>query len=405
MKNTAEEKLIAQEKFMSRMSHDIRTPLNAVIGYSSLLEQAAGDPDKVREYACKIRLSGNTLLALINDVLEMSRIQSGQVKLKNEVFKLIRVIEEVEAAIKPQSQKKKQEFRITFEPHRYPAVFCGDREKICRLLINLLSNAVKYTPEGGHIEMTVEIMASNKVMFRIKDDGIGMSEDFIERVFEPFSREEHCGGSSAQGTGLGMSIAKEIVDMMHGYIGIDSEEGSGTHITVCLEISTAADEIIYETKEVQNGRILEGMHFLIAEDNELNGEIITEMLAVRGAESVVVPNGREAVEMFEKTAPGRFDAVLMDVRMPVMDGYSAAAAMRASARPDSRDMIIIAMTADAFEHDIQKAFEAGMDAHIAKPVNMEAFVNTVLSLQNLSREKALRRAAAGEGVRISPTAI
>jgi CheY-like chemotaxis protein len=374
------------------MSHDIRTPLNAVIGYSSLLEQAATDPEKVREYACKIRLSGNTLLDLINDMLEMSRIQSGKTKLKYETFKLIRVIEEVEAAIKPQSQKKKQEFRITFDPHRYRAVFSGDREKLCRVLINLLSNAVKYTPEGGHIELTVEIMASDKVMFRIKDDGVGMSEDFIERVFEPFSREEDGQNGQVQGTGLGMSIAKEIVDMMNGYIGVDSESGVGTHITVFLELQPAKEDILAVGDACVSGKALSGMRFLIAEDNEINGEIISEMLAVKGAESLVVPNGMEAVETLRNSLPGRFDAVLMDVRMPVMDGYTAAQEIRRLERRDHREIIVVAMTADAFEHDVKLAFEAGMDAHIAKPVDIDAFVNTFLSLQKKTR---LRESAAG----------
>lgn len=384
MKTDFEERLKARDNFMSRMSHDIRTPLNAVIGYSSLLEQAAADPEKVREYAYKIKLSGNTLLALINDILEMSRIQSGQTRLKYETFKLIRVIEEVEAAIRPQIQKKRQQFKITFDPHRYRSVFRGDRDKICRLLINLLSNAVKYTPEGGHIELTAEIMASNKVMFRIKDDGVGMSEDFIDRIFEPFSREENGENGFIQGTGLGMSIAKEIVDLMHGYIGVDSKAGHGTHITVCLEIDPAADEDLMQGAFSEaESRMLSGMRFLIAEDNEINGEIITEMLAVKGAESLVVPNGREAVECFEKNSPGRFDAVLMDIRMPVMDGYEAARAIRSSMRQDGKDIIIIAMTADAFEDDIKRAFEAGMDAHTAKPVDMEAFVNTVHSIKRM----------------------
>ena len=225
-------------------------------------------------------------------------------------------------------------------------------------------------------------------MFRIKDDGVGMSEDFVNKIFEPFSREETGENGFIQGTGLGMSIAKEIVDLMHGYISVDSQPGKGTHITVSLEIEPAEEEKLFgDDSQNPENKMLSGMRFLIAEDNEINGEIITEMLAVKGAESVVVNNGREAVECFEKSAPGRFDAVLMDIRMPVMDGYEAARAIRRSKNQEGKEIIIIAMTADAFEDDVRRTFEAGMDAHTAKPVDMDAFVNTVISIKNMRRER------------------
>lgn len=422
MEQTVEERLAATSKFMSNMSHDIRTPLNAVIGYASLLEQASHEPEKVMDYAHKICLAGSTLLALINDVLDMSRIESGKVKLAHNDFDVVRVIEEVVAAIKPQSEGKNQQFitclhicaaespigvcpspcredctstRLNFDGDGADSklMLKGDSDKLCRVLINLLSNAVKYTPEGGIVRFCTNATTSGKVNFVIRDNGIGMAEEFIGKVFEPFAREDTIRRS---GTGLGMSIAKEIVDLMGGYINLESRTGKGTTVTVCLEMEPAVEDIfsmaaihglndlcIADIEVNSQPEPLAAMNFLVAEDNELNAEIINEMLAMKGATCVIEHNGRDAVDRFIHSEPSEFDAVLMDVQMPVMDGYTAARAIREYERFKSKDtgVLIIALTADAFEHDIQKAFESGMNAHISKPVDMDALTTLLHTLK------------------------
>lgn len=389
MEKTTEERVMTKSKFLNRMSHDIRTPLNAVIGYSSLLEAKADNPDIVKEYANKIRMSGHTLLALINDFLDMNRIESGNVRLSCEDFDLLQAIEEVKAAINPQSNKKKQHFssNISIKEDAYIGTkFCGDKSKLCRLLINLLSNAVKYTPENGHVHLAVDIGADGHIMFCVKDDGVGMSDEFINKIFEPFAREENGQNEFVQGTGLGMSIVKEIVDLMNGHISVNSQKGKGTEVTVQIQLKQIIQsEDTYEPEEYAAGRRLDGMNFLIAEDNEIHGEIITEMLAVKGAECHIASNGTEVVECFMKSVTGQYDAILMDIQMPIMNGYDAAKAIRESGQPNGKGIIIIAMTANALEDDVQMAFEAGMDGHIAKPVDMEAFTNMVLTLKKNTR--------------------
>lgn len=389
MEKITEERFMTGSNFLNRMSHDIRTPLNAVIGYSSLLEEKADNPDVVKEYADKIRMSGHTLLTLINDFLDMSRIESGNARIAYEDFDLFQAMEEVKADIKPQSDKKKQHFSssINIDDKAYMgAMFRGDRNKLCRILINLLSNAVKYAPENGKIQFETDIGADGHIVFYVRDNGIGISDEFINKIFEPFAREENEKNQFIQGSGLGMSIVKEIVEMMNGHIEVKSEQNKGTEVTVQIRLEPVTQrEDTYEPVEYEKGRRLDGMSFLIAEDNEIHGEIISEMLAVKGAESNIAANGNEVVERFVNSDSGHYDAILMDIQMPFMNGYDAAKAIRTSEKQEGRDIIIIAMTANALEDDVQMAFEAGMNGHIAKPVDMEAFTNMVLTLKKNTR--------------------
>lgn len=381
----AESASAAKSQFLNHMSHDIRTPMNAIIGYSSLLEEQCDDADRVRDYANKIMLSSRILLGLIDNVLDMSRIESGNVKLTYNTFCMTDVMEAITAVIKPQSDSKGQTLNIVVKNEVNKDCFVGDKQRVCQVLLNLLSNAVKYTQEGGHIDFITTIkdggMLAN-MEFLVQDNGCGMSEEFQEHIFEPFEREDNPEIRNVQGTGLGMSIAKNFVELMGGTIKVSSKKNQGSLFTVHLALEIAAEE---KTEEDQQLCFLEGplqgLNFLAAEDNELNGEILTEMLAVKGATCRIVPNGQAAVEAFEASEHDEYDFILMDVQMPVLNGYEATRAIRNCNHPRAKDIAIIAMTADAFEEDVQLAFESGMNAHIAKPIDMEAFINAVCMLR------------------------
>ncbi len=508
----------AKSNFLSNMSHDIRTPMNAIVGFSVLLERNADNGEMVREYTRKIMASSHHLLSLINDVLDMSKIESGKTNLNVEPFSLPDLLEEINIIIMPQAKAKGQDFSIRTQGTP-PDELMGDRLRLNQILINLLSNAVKYTPEGGKVEFTVREIPdpSNqfvKLRFIVKDNGIGMSEDFVKEIFQPFSREKNSVVNKIQGTGLGMAITKNLVDLMGGIIQVESEPQKGSTFTVelsftpvdeegqdawfrrkisrmlvaddeeeiCLNIremmretgvdvsystdgAAAVDAAVKahehhsdfdvilldwkmpgmdgvetarkirekvgadvpilvltsydwsdieqeareaginafmpkpfftstffqtikplfgeETAEVPKTDAegaMEGRLFLVAEDNELNAEILTEMLHIEGARCEVAPNGKIAAEMFERSAPGYYDMVLMDVQMPVMNGYEATRAIRASAHPDAKDIPIVAMTANTFAEDVKNALDAGMDAHLAKPIDMDAVRATVARL-------------------------
>ncbi len=510
----------AKSNFLSNMSHDIRTPMNAIVGFSVLLEHNADDAELVREYTRKIMASSHHLLSLINDVLDMSKIESGKTNLTIARFSLPDLLEELNVIINPQARAKNQEFSIRLKGTP-PDELMGDRLRLNQVLINILSNAVKYTPEGGKIEFTVQEIdqADNskqysKLRFIVKDNGIGMSEEYLKEIFEPFSRAKNSVVNSIQGTGLGMAITKNLVDLMGGIISVESELGKGSTFTIELTFATVDDEdrdvwfanrisrmLVADDEEdiclniremmretgvdvsyvtdgasavdqavrahdlksdfdvilldwkmpgldgVQTARLirekigkdvpilvltsfdwsdiekeardagidafmpkpfftstffqtirplfvdtttqlpdepdekfehaLEGKMFLVAEDNEINAELLTEMLALEGAKCEVAPNGKIAVEMFEKAEAGYYDMVFMDVQMPVMNGYEATRAIRALDREDAKTIPIIAMTANTFADDVKDAFDAGMDAHLAKPIDMDAVRRTV----------------------------
>lgn len=378
----------AKSQFLNHMSHDIRTPMNAIIGYSSLLEEQYQDAERVQDYANKITLSSKILLGLIDNVLDMSRIESGNVKLSYGTFRMSDVMESITAVIKPQSDSKCQTLNMTVKNEINKDYFIGDKQRVCQVLLNLLSNAVKYTQEGGRIDFVTTIMDGGNfanIEFIVQDNGCGMSETFQSHIFEPFEREDNPEIRNVQGTGLGMSIAKNFVELMDGTIQVKSKKHQGSVFKVHLSLEIASEE--EKEADLQLCFLegpLQGLHFLAAEDNELNGEILTEMLAAKGATCQIVSNGKIAVETFEASGVNEYDLILMDVQMPVMNGYDAATAIRKCSHPKAKEIAIIAMTADAFEEDVQHAFEAGMNAHIAKPIDMEAFTNSVRRLRSIS---------------------
>lgn len=519
--NAAKSANEAKSNFLSNMSHDIRTPMNAIVGFSVLLERNAENRDKVREYTRKIMASSHHLLSLINDVLDMSKIESGKTSLNVERFSLPDLLEELNIIIMPQAKAKEQDFTIRVHGTP-PDELMGDRLRLNQILINLLSNAVKYTPDGGKIEFTVrEIEESSqftKLRFIVKDNGIGMSEDYLQDIFKPFSRETNSVVNKIQGTGLGMAITKNLVDLMGGIIEVESEPGKGSTFTVelslalvqektqdawfcdkitrmlvaddeeeiCLNIREMMRETGVDVSYVTDGEsavrvavnahehksdfnvilldwkmpgmdgvetarriresvgahvpilvltsydwsdieteareaginafmpkpfftstffqtikplfateqpipvqpendesaddALKGKLLLVAEDNELNAEILTEMLDMEGARCEVAKNGKVALEMFLRSDPGYYDLILMDVQMPLMNGYEATKAIRTSEHPDATSIPIVAMTANTFAEDVQTALNSGMDAHLAKPIDMDVVRKTVAQL-------------------------
>ena len=502
----------AKSHFLANMSHDIRTPMNAIIGFTALMEREVDHPEKVREYTRKISASGQHLLSLINDVLDMSKIESGKTSLNTVQFSLPELLEELYTILRPQTNAKKQhlEFHVQGCP---PEQLMGDKLRLNQILLNLLSNAVKYTPEGGDIRFVVQSLPQTasqyvRLCFAVKDNGIGMSPEFVKTIFDPFSRELTSTSSGIQGTGLGMAITKNLVELMGGVIQVDSQLGEGSVFTVELifalppqhdskgqwtlegitRVLTVDDEeevckdiqammagtgveVCYTTQgdqavelavqaqargeefqailldwrmpghsgveiarqlrerirpevpilvltsyewsdieeearaagidaflpkpffvstfqqvledllaansgkqpgEMDNEDALRGLYFLVAEDNELNAEILTEMLDMEGAKCQVAPNGQEALELFRQSQPGDYDMILMDVQMPVMDGYEATRRIRACGHPMAERIPIVAMTANAFAEDVRNALNAGMNGHLSKPIDMDA---------------------------------
>ncbi|WP_434311394.1 hybrid sensor histidine kinase/response regulator [Hominifimenecus sp. rT4P-3] len=363
--------------FLSNMSHDIRTPMNAVLGFTTLLAKDAENPLKVREYTKKIMASGQHLLSLINDILDVSKIESGKVVLNYEKFALNDVISSVETIIQPMAKARGQEFHLEVTGIRYEYLE-GDETRLNQILINLLSNAVKYTPEGGDIWFRVIGLKQRSsqyesIRIEVEDNGYGMTPEYLKTIFDAFTRAENSTTNKVQGTGLGMAITKSIVDLMGGTIDVFSEVNRGTLFRVDLELRILEAQPGDKNKELEIGEEedLSGLHFLAAEDNEINAEILVELLDLEGASCEIVENGQLAVERFRQAAEGEFDAILMDVQMPVMNGHEAARAIRSLKRDDAGSVPIIAMTANAFAEDEKAALDAGMDAHVAKPLDME----------------------------------
>ncbi len=519
----------AKSNFLSNMSHDIRTPMNAIVGFSVLLEKDADQSDKVREYTRKITASSNHLLSLINDVLDMSKIESGKTSLNVDKFSLPDLLEEINIIIMPQAKAKDQDFTIHVQGAP-PEQIIGDRLRLNQILINLISNAVKYTQTGGKIDFTViELPCASKqyakLRFVVSDNGIGMSEDFQKKIFSPFSREVNSVTNTIQGTGLGMAITKNLVDLMGGIIDLSSCPGKGSTFTVelsfslpeheesetwlrqkvarmlvaddeeeiCLDIKELMRDTGIEISSVNSGAeavetavaahkqgndfnvilldwkmpgmngvetakkiresvktdipilvltsydwsdiedearkaginafmpkpffvstfrqaikplfaeentdrtiqspsaessILKGKRLLIAEDNELNSEILTEMLRMDGAEFELAANGEEAVKMFTGSGPGYYDMILMDVQMPIMSGYEATRQIRASGHPEAKTIPIAAMTANTFAEDVRDAIDSGMDGHLAKPIDMNMVRELAKKLLNRTKTES-----------------
>ena len=381
---SAERASKAKTDFLANMSHDIRTPMNAIIGITTLMKNELHQPEKLAEHLAKLETSGRLLLGIINDILDMSRIESGKVTLNVEKMNLPQQISQLDSVIRQQAGQRRQTFTVnTLVQHEN---LLADPTRLNQVLMNILSNAVKYTPTGGHIRLEVEELTHTehyaKYRFVVQDDGIGMSEAYQKTLFDPFTREERSGTNRVQGTGLGMAITKNIVDLMGGSISVESATGKGTRFEVVLEfpIDAEADAVPKAQalpEEPEDVSPLCGMNFLCAEDNAINAEILELLLESKGAHCKIYPNGQELVDAFARVKPGEYDMILMDVQMPVMDGLEAARRIRSSENPLGRVIPILAMTANAFLEDMQKSKEAGMDEHLSKPVDIDALEQTV----------------------------
>ena len=355
---------VEKSNFLFNMSHDIRTPMNAVIGMTSLIRHDAGNKDKVIEYADKIDISSQHLLGIINDILDMSKIEAGKTVFKYDDFSILNFIQEINNLFHSQIDEKKQ--TLTTKKNIRHEWVNGDQLHLMQIFNNLLSNAVKYTQEGGEIQFLVEECETNssvyaKYRFLVRDNGIGMSADFKDKIFDAFTRAENSVTNKIQGTGLGMAITRNLVEAMGGTIDVESELGQGSCFEVLIELRIAEDRTValaaQEDTDEQDGNILQGMRFLCAEDNELNAEILTELLKTEGAECTICENGEEVLKAFEQSAPGDYDMILMDVQMPVMNGYETTKAIRRSSHELAKKIPIIAMTANAFSEDIQHSLQ------------------------------------------------
>ena len=387
---TAENANKAKTDFLSNMSHDIRTPMNAIIGMTSLIRYDAGNKDKVIEYADKIDISSQHLLGIINDVLDMSKIEAGKTVFKYNDFSILNFIQEINTLFQSQIDEKKQTLTIIKENIRHEWVN-GDQVHLMQIFSNLLSNAVKYTQEGGKIQFLVEECETKssvyaKYRFLVSDNGMGMSADFKDTIFDAFTRAESSMTNKIQGTGLGMAITKNLVEAMGGSIDVESELSQGSCFEVLIDLRIAEDRFVSSAEQAEKdepaGNVLKGMRFLCAEDNELNAEILMELLKIEGAECTICENGKRVLEAFEQSAPGDYDMILMDVQMPVMNGYEATKAIRRSSHELAMTIPIIAMTANAFSEDIQHSLAAGMNAHVSKPVEMKVLEKTIRSIKS-----------------------
>ena len=386
-RDLAEKASRSKTRFLANMSHDIRTPMNAIVGLSELIAHYIDNPEMMKMYISKLQSSSHYLLDLINDILDLSKIENGSLELRMEPMDIGVQIEQVVTIIRPQVSQKEQALSVQCDCNEFGMVY-GDPVHFRQILMNLFSNAVKYTPDGGHIRLTVHEQEKsekvNRYEFVLEDDGIGMDPEFVSRIFEPFSRAES-EVKKIQGTGLGMAITKSLIQAMRGCIRVDSAPGKGSRFYVEIPFAVCGAEIDRDEKHdrEQDADIsLQGMKFLCAEDNALNAEILTALLGMEGAECVVYENGKLLAEAFEAVRPGEYQAILMDVQMPVMNGYEATAAIRNSKNPLGKEIPIIAMTANAFSEDIQRCLDAGMDAHIAKPVDFEKLKRVLQKQRN-----------------------
>lgn len=372
----------AKSDFLSKMSHDIRTPLNAILGMTMLASVYQNDSEKVQDCISKIRLSGNLLMDLVNEVLDMSRIESGNYQLNFSDFRMKDLIDSMLSMVFTMFQEKHQNFQLELPDFRSD-ILSGDTMRIQQILINILTNANKYTPDGGTIRFRVEEQATegkaySNFSFSIEDTGIGMEKEFLDHIFEPFSRAEDSRISKVTGTGLGMAITYSILQLMGGTIEVESEPGKGSRFTVFLSLKQTAipekgkqlqtDLAEDETQDIRTLK-LQGIHLLLAEDNELNLEIAKELLELSGAEVTAVKDGKEVLETYLASETGYYSVIFLDIQMPVMDGYQAAEAIRTSGRSDA-EVPMVAMTANAFTEDIVRAKQAGMNEHVAKPITL-----------------------------------
>ncbi len=397
--NIAEEANNAKTVFLSNMSHEIRTPMNAIIGLDKLALDEKDIPKAVREYLVKIGDSAEHLLSIINDILDMSRIESGKMNIRNEEFSIQKLMSQICTLVGSQCRDKDITYACSIDDE-IDECYLGDPTRLREIIINVLSNSVKYTNPGGKIEFIVKRTAvyENKatLMFTMRDNGIGMDKDFLPKIFDSFTKEDISAINKYGSTGLGMAITKNLVDMMNGKIAIDSKKGEGTVVYVVLtfEIPQRSNEVkeksenpekpvSQEPAEIE----LDGRRILIAEDMDINAQILMKILTRKGMEADRAANGEEALNMFKESETWHYDAILMDMRMPVMTGLEATIAIRALDREDAGKIPIIALTANAFDEDVERSLQAGLDAHLSKPLQPEVIFST---LKRLIAERTTR---------------
>ena len=379
----------AKSTFLSNMSHDIRTPMNAIIGFATLALDDIRDGKKVEDYLSKILSSSKHLLGLINDILDMSRIESGKVVLEEQETDLVTTLQELQSIMEGQAKERKLKLHVDYSNLRDRHVYC-DKTRLNQVMFNLLANAVKFTSEGGSIwltmsqlEPTYEVEDRAIYEIRVKDTGIGIGKEFIKHIFEPFERERTSTVSKIQGTGLGMAITKNIVDMMGGTIEVESQKGVGTEFIIRLELrlqaeaGAANEEGAKQHSHAEGVAEFAGKRLLLAEDNELNREIACMLLSKYGFVIDTAENGQEAVDLVAASAPGYYDLVLMDIQMPVMDGHEATRKIRSLENKVLAKVPVVAMTANAFDEDRKAAKECGMNGFISKPINMQEVVQAL----------------------------
>lgn len=382
----AEEASEAKTRFLFNMSHDIRTPMNAIIGFSDLLEKHLDDKEKVLDYIKKIQLSGSFLLSLINYVLEMARIESGKATLRTEVGDAQELLGALNAVFEPAVEKKRLKYNCTLDvEHRF--IIC-DVTKVREIVLNIISNSVKYTPEGGSVTVQIKEIPWEKegwTAYRIlvEDTGIGMGAEYLPHIFEEFTRERTSTESKVVGAGLGLPIVKALIDLMGGTIQVESERGKGSKFEVILPFEIASEEEVkdsYVKKEEKLYNRSKEKRILLAEDNELNAEIAITILEENGFKVERAEDGCKCVELFSEKPAGYYSTILMDIQMPNMDGYTASRKIRGMEREDAKAIPIIALTANAFDEDRNKAFAAGMNGHIAKPIDVGRMVRSIGAL-------------------------
>ena len=382
----AEEASEAKTRFLFNMSHDIRTPMNAIIGFSDLLEKHLDDKEKVHDYIKKIQLSGSFLLSLINYVLEMARIESGKATLRTEVGDAQELLGALNAVFEPAVEKKRLKYNCTLDvEHRF--IIC-DVTKVREIILNIISNSVKYTPEGGSVTVQIKEIPWEKegwTAYRIlvEDTGIGMGAEYLPHIFEEFTRERTSTESKVVGAGLGLPIVKALIDLMGGTIQVESERGKGSKFEVILPFEIASEEEVkdsYVKKEEKLYNRSKEKRILLAEDNELNAEIAITILEENGFKVERAEDGCKCVELFSEKPAGYYSTILMDIQMPNMDGYTASRKIRGMEREDAKAIPIIALTANAFDEDRNKAFAAGMNGHIAKPIDVGRMVRSIGAL-------------------------
>ena len=376
----------AKTRFLFNMSHDLRTPMNAIVGFSGLLEKNLQNERKAKEYLEKIQSSSNLLLRIINQVLEMARIESGTAVLQLKAEDMDALFHRVNTVFEEDVRKKNLQYHAVLDV-RHHYVVC-DQTKLQEIMLNIISNAIKYTPEGHSIYVEVhEAVSENpskiRYIFSCEDTGIGMSEEYLPHIYEEFSREHSTTENKVPGTGLGLPIIKSMIELMGGSIQVESRQGIGTKFTIDLSFDIALKEEVYGSEDtIESSAIhtIKGKRILLVEDNELNAEITKTVLEDVGALITRAENGQQALELFKEKPAGTFDVILMDLMMPVMDGYTATRKIRELERSDAKTVPIIAMTANAFQEDAEKCIAVGMNAHLAKPLDIEKMKKTIKSI-------------------------